>query len=59
MGQYYFIINVDKKQYLHAHKYDNGLKLMEWSWVGNRLANKMAHLMKKPWKGDRVYVVGD
>ena len=59
MGQYYFIINVDKKQYLHAHKYDNGLKLMEWSWVGNRLSNKMAHLMKKTWKGDRVYVVGD
>lgn len=30
MGQYYYIVNLDKKQYLHPHKFDDGLKLMEF-----------------------------
>ena len=30
MGQYYLIVNADKKQYLHPHKFDEGLKLMEF-----------------------------
>lgn len=30
MGQYYLIVNVDKGQYLHPHKFGDGLKLMEF-----------------------------
>jgi hypothetical protein len=30
MGQYYYIVNLDKKQYLHPHQFGNGLKLMEF-----------------------------
>ena len=30
MGQYYYIVNLDKKQFLHPHKFDDGLKLMEF-----------------------------
>lgn len=30
MGQYYFIVNIDKKEYLHPHKFGEGLKLMEF-----------------------------
>lgn len=59
MGQYYVIANVDKKQFLHPHRYDNGMKLMEWSYKGNRLVNTLLNLMMGDWKGDRVYVVGD
>jgi len=29
MGQYYFIVNLDKKEYLHPHKLGDGLKLRE------------------------------
>jgi len=31
MGQYYYITNLDKQEYLHPHKFDDGLKLRELS----------------------------
>jgi hypothetical protein len=30
MGQYHYVANLDKKQYLHPHRFDDGLKLMEF-----------------------------
>jgi len=30
MGQYYKIVNIDKKEYLHPHAFGDGLKLMEF-----------------------------
>jgi hypothetical protein len=30
MGQYYYVCNVDKKQYLDPHDFGDGLKLMEF-----------------------------
>lgn len=34
MGQYYKIVNLDKKQYLHPHNFGDGLKLMEFGSSG-------------------------
>lgn len=31
MGQYYYIVNLDKRQFLHPHKFGDGLKLLEFS----------------------------
>ena len=30
MGQYYYVVNLDKKQYLCPHKFNDGAKLMEF-----------------------------
>ncbi len=30
MGQYHYVMNLDKKQFLHPHKLGDGLKLMEF-----------------------------
>lgn len=30
MGQYYYIVNLDKRQYLHPHFFGDGLKLLEF-----------------------------
>lgn len=30
MGQYYLVVNVDRGEYLHPHKFGDGLKLMEF-----------------------------
>lgn len=30
MGQYHYVANYDKKEYLHPHKFNDGLKLMEF-----------------------------
>ena len=35
MGQYHKIVNLDKKQYLHPHRFDDGLKLMEFGQSGS------------------------
>ncbi|MGI9491394.1 MAG: hypothetical protein ACR2QF_03105 [Geminicoccaceae bacterium] len=35
MGQYYHVVNTDKKQMLHPHKFDDGLKLGEFGAGGS------------------------
>ena len=59
MGQYYYVANMDKQEYLYPHKLDNGFKLMEFSWQGNWVVNAMMNFMKDRWAGDTVLVVGD
>ena len=34
MGQYYYVVNVDKKEFLYPHKFGDGLKLMEFGSSG-------------------------
>ena len=31
MGQYYIIVNLDKKQFIHPHKFGDGIKLLEFA----------------------------
>ena len=35
MGQYYLLVNIDKKEFLHPHKLGDGLKLMEFAGSGD------------------------
>lgn len=35
MGQYHLTVNIDKRQYLHPHKFGEGLKLREFSIKSN------------------------
>jgi len=56
MGQYYKIVNLDKKEYVK----DNGfLKLMEWNWIGNTNVSFLFKKLLKDWRNDRVIIVGD
>lgn len=75
MGQYHKVYNIDKKEMLHAHALDNGLKLMEQ--VGHEkstatalfllLANSNGrgggdarpHDLIGRWAGDRIVIQGD
>jgi hypothetical protein len=41
MGQYYLVCNLDKQQYLHPHRFDDGLKLLEF---GNATCGTMMGL---------------
>lgn len=56
MGQYYNPILLDRKEYLYSHDYNNGLKLMEHSYIGNNFVNTVMNLIEKPehlvWAGD-------
>ena len=45
MGQYYLIVNIDKKQYLHPHKCGDGLKLLEFASSGCGTLSALAILL--------------
>lgn len=64
MGQYYRIINLDKKEYIKPYDYKVGAKLMESSFITNAGETNdymlaLSNLIKTHWKGDRVVMVGD
>lgn len=61
MGQYYLAVNEAKKEYLLPHDYDNGLKLMEHSYLGNSFVLAVESLMGPGgrWEGDVVRWEGD
>lgn len=61
MGQYYKPISMEKNQYVYSHEYDNGLKLMEHSWLGNPFVGVVEDLIAEggAWYGDRIVWAGD
>lgn len=46
MGQYYYIVNIDKKQYLHPHRFGDGLKAVEFA-SGYNTMRALAYLLTK------------
>lgn len=68
MGQYYYPTLMGSrygiKGWLYSHEYDNGLKLMEHSYMGNRFVNVvLAQIHNNPmrlaWMGDYADDWGD
>lgn len=45
MGQYYFVVNLDKQEFLHPHKLGDGLKLMEFGASGDGTMLALALLL--------------
>ena len=61
MGQYYKPVNTKNNQWLCAHKYDNGLKLMEHAWTNNDFVMTVESLLAKggQWHNQPIVWVGD
>jgi hypothetical protein len=61
MGQYYYPTSIDKMEYLYSHDFDNGLKLMEHSYVGNHFVRAVEKLLspKGAWHKTRFCWAGD
>lgn len=60
MGQYYIplvIADSGDMYTLHSHDFDNGLKLIEHSWIGNNFVNAVVSLINK--KPCKVAWIGD
>jgi hypothetical protein len=45
MGQYYLVVNLDKREFLHPHKLGDGLKLMEFGNSGDGTMLALALLL--------------
>jgi hypothetical protein len=73
MGQYFLVVNTTKKEYLHPHRFGEGLKFMEFTLDGTGIMHGLAHLLAQSsagvaiddpevtgrWVGDHVVIVGD
>jgi hypothetical protein len=72
MGQYYYVVNLDKKQYLYPHKFGEGVKLLEFGCSSNGTLTGLAILLADgggdlhsdnpiigSWAGDRIVIAGD
>jgi hypothetical protein len=68
MGQYFYLVNLDKKQFVHAHEIGNGLKIGEqtgWKYSTEEAAKLLVadrsekHPLIGEWKGDRIGFAGD
>ena len=73
MGQYFYIVNLDKKEFLHPHKLGSGLKF--WEILSTHVPQVLVYLLRQSnesgggditegktngrWAGDRIVVVGD
>lgn len=44
MGQYFKVINLDKKQFLNPHEFDSGLKFLEFAGRGDNIMMGVAIL---------------
>jgi hypothetical protein len=75
MGQYHYPINITKKQKLHPHKFDDGLKLGEFGCSSHGTMTALAYLLASSvqrgggdmgvgahagtWAGDQIAIIGD
>lgn len=61
MGQYYKPLNETKGEFLYSHSYNNGLKLMEHSYLDNDFVCAVEALIGPggAWEGDVVRWEGD
>jgi hypothetical protein len=72
MGQYFYIVNMDKKEYLHPHHLGSGLKF--WEILATNIPRLLAYLLRESedsssageigknagrWAKDRIVIVGD
>lgn len=57
MGQYYKPVNTKTLEWLYSHNYDNGLELMEHSYVGNNFVGAVMALMVPGGKWHKAPIV--
>lgn len=62
MGQYFIVVNHTKREWLHPHRFGDGLKFKEFSGSSSGILAGLALLLKQPegsWAGNAVEIVGD
>jgi len=51
MGQYFIVVNLDKKEFIHPHKFGDGLKLLEFGCSSHGTLTALALLLRKSNEG--------
>ena len=61
MGEYFRIVNLDKKEYIDPHECEGGVKFWEVV-VNQRMPQFLAYILNNYdgiWAGDRITIIGD
>ena len=61
MGEYFRIVNLDKKEYIDPHECEGGTKFWEVV-VNQRMPQFLAYILNNYdgiWAGDRITIIGD
>lgn len=65
MGQYYKVCNIESKEFLKPHSFNDGVKLMEFGNSGFGTMTALSSMLllsdtaKGPWAAQRIVVAGD
>lgn len=69
MGEYFKIANIDRKEFIHPHRFGHGMKKWEVAVNAPGAISALAMLISTPakvvgrlsgsWAGDRIIMVGD
>lgn len=59
MGEYFILVNLDKREYISPEDFGEGLKLREFAPGSGRTAMILTLLLAHEWAGDRIAVAGD
>lgn len=65
MGQYYKVVNLDRRAAINGHDFGDGIKLMEFGMSGEGTVTALAGQLVMdaqqtgPWAGHRVVIAGD
>lgn len=61
MGQYFHPTSLTQRAHLEPHDYDNGMKLMEHSWLYNKMLRAICYALQEgeAWYKHRIIWVGD
>jgi hypothetical protein len=51
MGQYFLVVNLDKKEFIHPHKFGDGLKLLEFGCSSCSTLTALTLLLRKSNEG--------
>jgi hypothetical protein len=51
MGQYHYVVNLDKKEFLHPHKFNDGLKIREFGCSSDGTMTGLALLLSNSGNG--------
>ncbi len=65
MGQYWIAVNKSKREWIHPHRFGDGLKFGEFKHTSGGFLSALGHLLAEGdgyegrWAGDEVAIAGD
>lgn len=57
--EYFIAVNYDRREWIHPHRFGDGLRFKDFCTAPYGMLAGLAHLLDGAWTGTRVAIVGD